>query len=151
MPVRWRTNFIDSGLNFASSSLETLCTYMVQQELQTDVHRKKNHESNKKGNGNGQKQKSAYPLLTNSAHSGKSKRTAGQQGSKDNKRKKLGNDDDCPIHCGSHKWGQCHQNQYGNSFRPLRQTTSTTGTFMKIFKFNLVEINVSNVSFFIFF
>ena len=42
--------------------------------------------------------------------------------------KKLTNDDDCPIHGPSHKWGQCHQNQYGDKFRPRKSgATSHAG------------------------
>ena len=52
MPVRWRTNFINSGLNYALSSIDTLRTYMVQQELQTEAHRKKNREGNKRNSNN---------------------------------------------------------------------------------------------------
>ena len=31
-------------------------------------------------------------------------------------RRKLSNDDDCPLHRPSYIWVQCHQNQYGNNF-----------------------------------
>ena len=41
MPTRWRSNFINSGQNVKSTSLDTLGTYMVQQEMQTDVNQKK--------------------------------------------------------------------------------------------------------------
>lgn len=43
-------------------------------------------------------------------------------------KEKLSNDENCPIHGGTHKWGQCHQNQYGDNFKPCRQTS--TSTFM---------------------
>jgi len=34
MPPRWRTNFINSGQNVITTSLDSLRTYMVQQEIQ---------------------------------------------------------------------------------------------------------------------
>ena len=68
MPVQRRTNFINSGLNFASSSIDTLRTYMVQQELQTDAHRKKNREGNKRNTNNkkGKSNSSTYTPFNNS-------------------------------------------------------------------------------------
>ena len=39
---------------------------------------------------------------------------------KGKKKPKLSNDDDCPIHGPSRKWGQCHQNQYGDNFKPRK-------------------------------
>ena len=123
MPIRWRTNFINSGQSLAETDLDTLRTYMVQQEIQTDAHRKKTRELNKakqqsgKSSNHGTNPKSRF-----------FKRQASQKdnnGNKDKKRK-LDNEDDCPIHGSSHKWGQCHQNQYGNNFKPRR--TSTNGS-----------------------
>ena len=58
MPARWRTNFMNSGQNVNTTPLETLRTYMVQQEVQTDSHRKKVRENNqKKGSGTNRSQK----------------------------------------------------------------------------------------------
>ena len=48
MPVCWRTNFVNSGQYVHQVSLEALQTYMVQQEAQTDAHRKKTRDLNKK-------------------------------------------------------------------------------------------------------
>ena len=48
MPAYWCANFIHSGQNAQQTLIEVLCTYMVQQELQTGVHRKKVGEVNKK-------------------------------------------------------------------------------------------------------
>ena len=48
MPALWRTNFINSGQNIKTTSLDSLRTYMVQQEMQTDAHRKKVRDENKK-------------------------------------------------------------------------------------------------------
>ena len=48
MPTRWRTNFINSGQSLANTSIESLRTYMVQQETQTDAHRRKARDGNKK-------------------------------------------------------------------------------------------------------
>ena len=47
MPMRWCTNFINSGQSLHSSSIKTLKTYMVHQEHQTDAHQKRNKETNK--------------------------------------------------------------------------------------------------------
>ena len=47
MPVRWRTNFINSDQSLQSTTTDLLQTYMVQQEQQTDAHCKKVREQNK--------------------------------------------------------------------------------------------------------
>lgn len=47
MPIRWQTNFINSGQTLLSTTTDLLRTYMVQQEQQTDAHCKKVRESNK--------------------------------------------------------------------------------------------------------
>ena len=41
MPLRWSTNFVNSGQNVQQVSLEALQTYMVQQEAQNDAHQKR--------------------------------------------------------------------------------------------------------------
>ena len=82
---------------------------MVQQESQTDTHRKKVCDTSKK--------QSKTPF--NKGKSGKhNKKYNGNLNSKytnnnndQKKEKKLFNNEDCPIHGGTHKWGQCHQNQ----------------------------------------
>ncbi len=54
MPVRWRTNFINSGQSLSTASIKSIRTYIVQQEQQIDAHRKKVRDTNKK-NGKNQK------------------------------------------------------------------------------------------------
>ena len=90
---------------------------MDQQESQTNTHKKKVSDSNKK----------QTKTLFNKNKQGKHNRCynsnftrkAGE--SKDSKKNwKLSNEDDCPIHGRSHKWGQCHQNQYRENFCPRR-------------------------------
>ena len=44
----WRTNFINSGQHVHQAKLDELRTYMVSQESQTDAHRKKVRDSDKK-------------------------------------------------------------------------------------------------------
>ncbi len=41
MPMKWQTNFINSGQSLHSTTLEALKTYMVYQEQQTDALRTK--------------------------------------------------------------------------------------------------------------
>ena len=48
MPLRWRTNFINSGKSLHKSSLEVIKTYMIHQEHQTDAHRRKTRNANTK-------------------------------------------------------------------------------------------------------
>ena len=50
---------------------------------------------------------------------------------KDRKHRKISNNIDCPIHGNSHKWGQCHQNQYRENFRPRHNNniSSTHSSF----------------------
>ena len=48
MPLRWRTNFINSGQSLHNSTIENVKTYMVHQEHQTDAHWKKTKEVSKK-------------------------------------------------------------------------------------------------------
>ena len=50
MPLRWRTNFINSGQSLHESSLEVIKTYMIHQEHQTDAHRRKTRDANSKNN-----------------------------------------------------------------------------------------------------
>ena len=121
MPLRWRTNFVNSGQNVQQVSLEALRTYMVQQEAQTDAHRKKTRDLNKKN-------QTKPSFHRNSRQSKFTKKSSNPKQDKDDKKqRKLSNDDDCPIHGNSHKWGQCHQNQYGENFRP-RRTPSSNNT-----------------------
>ena len=51
MPNRWRTNFVNSGQSLHTTSLESLKTYVVHQEQQSDAHCRKNKENscNNKG------------------------------------------------------------------------------------------------------
>ena len=113
MPMKWRTNFINSGQSLHSTTLEALKTYMVYQEQQTDaLCWKKSKEGNKKQGQN----KNTFRKTTSSNGNRSSAKT-----SKSKKRKRLSNDNDCPIHGTAHKWGQCHQNQYGDNFRPRHQ------------------------------
>ena len=120
MPVRWRTNFINSGQNLQSTTLDNLRTYMVQQEMQTNAHRQKSRENNKEK----QKGKSNHTSSSRSRHFKRSSNQSKDSNSSKEKKRKLNNDDDCPIHGSSHKWGQCHQNQYGNNFKPKRSSPS---------------------------
>ena len=125
MPIRWRTNFINSGQSLHSSSIESLRTYMVQQENQTDAHRHKARDGNKKI-------QNKQPFKFNRGKKPSSKFNNNHKGqSKDIKKKKLANEDDCPIHGSSHKWGQCHQNQYGENFRPCRTSASSSSSQMQ--------------------
>ena len=48
MPLRWRTNFINSGQSLHKSILEVVKTYMIHQEFQTDTHRRKSRDNNHK-------------------------------------------------------------------------------------------------------
>ena len=105
MPIWWRTNFINSGQSLFSLSIESLQTYMVQQENQTDAHRRKARDGNKKN-------QNKQPFKLNRGKKPLSKFNNNHKDqSKDIKKEKLANEDDCPIHGSSHKWGQCHQNQ----------------------------------------
>ena len=123
MPNRWRTNFINSGQKVHQSSLDDLRTYMMKQESQTDTHCKKVIDSNKKNqnkkpfnkNHKGYKHKRRYNSLNH-----KNGETKDHKNSK-----KLTNDDNYPIHGASHKWGQCHQNQYDDNFR-LKQSSASS-------------------------
>ena len=94
---------------------------MVQQESQTDTHRRKARDSNKKSQG-----KLPFKPSRGKKYSNKYSNNNNQQKCKEHKKKKLTNDNDCSIHGASHKWGQCHQNQYGENFRPRRSTGSST-------------------------
>ena len=122
MPVRWRTNFVNSGQNVQDVSIEVLCPYMVQQEAQMDAHRKKIRETNKKN------QKVPF----NKSKGGKYKKfgkSPYKNNDKDSKKGcKLLNNDAYPIHGGSYKWGQCHQNQYGKNFRPRRSDNQSSSS-----------------------
>ena len=124
MPMKWRTHFINSGQSLHSTTLKNLKTYMVYQEQQTDALRRKKGKETKRpikgcnanfrhsNTNHSTYQSNRNPQASNSSNGNKKKR------------KRLSNDDDCPIHGTTHKWGQCHQNQYGVNFLP-RCTPST--------------------------
>ena len=62
MPTRWRTNFVNSGQTVHTCTIESLRTYMIHQEQQTDLHRlmKAKEKTKTKGsadNTNSRKQK----------------------------------------------------------------------------------------------
>ena len=84
---------------------------MVQQESQTDAHSRKTREGNKKSPG-----KLPFKPSKGKEYSNKYPNNNNQQKGNDPKKKKVTNDEDCPIYGTSHKWGQCHQNQYGRIF-----------------------------------
>ena len=91
---------------------------MVYQEQQTDaLRRKKGKETKRQGQGcNANFRRSNTNQSTNQSNQN-SQASNSSNGNK-KKRKRLSNDDDCPIHGTAHKWGQCHQNQYGDNLRP---------------------------------
>ena len=110
MPVRWRTNFINSGQSLSTASIKALRTYMEQHEQQTGAHRKKVRDINKK-NSKHQRGTKNHSFGSSSSHQSRNKRTfgSGSKGDKKEKKKKrLSNEDDCHIHGGTHTWGQCH-------------------------------------------
>ena len=83
MPTRWRTNFINSGQSLQTTSVETLRTYMVQQELQTDAHSWKSRDANngKKGN--------KVPFSRFNKHNNKGQRKHTSNKSKQTKERKI--------------------------------------------------------------
>ena len=120
MPTQWRTNFINSGQNLHSTLIESLCTYMVQQESQTDVHRRKSRDGNKKT-------QNKQPFKANRGKKPSSKFINNSKGqAKDSKKKKLPMRTTAPIYGSNHKWGQCHQNRYGENFCHRRSSGAST-------------------------
>ena len=108
---------MNSGQTVHTSTIESLRTYMIHQEQQTGLHRLKKTKEKTKG-----KQGGSTDNKNSRKQRGKrSAKNSSNQGSAT--RKRLDNDADCPLHNGSHTWGQCHQNQYGESFRPKRDNT----------------------------
>ena len=118
MPMKWQTNFINSGQSLHSTTLESMKTYMVYQEQSTDaLRRKKGKETKRQGQGrNANFRCSNTNQPTN--QSNRNSQSSNSSNSNKKKRKKFSNDDNCPLHGTAHKWGQCHQNQYGDNFRP---------------------------------
>ena len=123
MPTRWQTNFINSGQSVMATSIEAIRTYMVQQEQQTDAHRKKTRETNRKSQGQGSNSGSRKGFKINKRPNSNANNSGS---SRDKKKRKLSNDDDCPIHGAGHKCGQCYQNQYGDNFRPRRTANASS-------------------------
>ena len=88
-----------------------------------DAHHRKIRDSNKKTQ-NMKPFNKNYKGHKNNRRYNSSNHENGE--TKDHKNsKKLTNDGDCPIHGASHKWGQCHQNQYGNNFGPKWSSASS--------------------------
>ena len=125
MPLHWHINFINNGQSLHNGTTETQKIYMVHQEYQTDAHRRKTKEVNKRNNGEGNKRYNHQHSRNYSASSSKDNRTNNSHTDNNNKkRKRLTNEDDCPIHGAVHKWDQYHQNQYGYNFGPHRTAPS---------------------------
>ena len=98
---RWRTNFINSGQNVQQASLDELQTYMVSQESQTDAHRKKVRDSNKKNQNKKPFNRSYKGYKHNRRYNSSNHKTSENKDHKNSK--KLSNDDDCTIHGAGHK------------------------------------------------
>ncbi len=83
---------------------------------------KKTREDNKKNQKNHAQKTKAYSQSNGQSSSKTAKRTStsNSTATRDTAKrsKKLNNDNDCPIRRPSHKWGQCHQNQYRDNFCP---------------------------------
>ena len=110
MPMKWRTNFINSGQSLHSTTLESLKTYMVYQEQQMGaLRRKKGKETKRQGQGYNTNFRRSN---TNQSSNQLNRNSQSFNSSNNNKKKKkqLSNDEDCPNHGTAHKWGQCHQN-----------------------------------------
>ncbi len=123
MPIRWRTNFVNSGQTIHSSTIESLRTYMLHQEQQTDLHRLKKSKDKSKKQGTSSQQDGS----TNPKRNQKGKRKVNSSQGR-NTRKRVDNEAECPLHGGTHTWGQCYQNQYGENFRPRRDGATTPNT-----------------------
>ena len=103
MPIRWRTNFVNSGQTIHSSTIESLRTYMLNQEQQTDLHRLKKSKDKSKKQGTSSQQDGS----TNPKRNQKGKRK-GNSSQGRNTRKRVDNEAECPLHGGTHTWGQCY-------------------------------------------
>ena len=117
MPNRWCTNFINSRQSLHTSTLKAGKIFMVHQEQQTNTHQCKNKENNRRnGQGRNSTKRFRQNYNTNSLS-----RSSPAQGHSKKKKKRLVNNDDCSIHGPVHKWGQCHQNQYGEILKTCRE------------------------------
>ena len=123
MPTRWRTNFINSGQTLHSSTIESLKIYMIHQEQQTGNHWLKKAKDKNKG-GNVSRNNNNNAESTQGGNQSRNKRRQQRQAGP-NSKKRIDNDAPCPLHGDSHTWGQCHQNQYGENFRPRRDVQSS--------------------------
>ena len=108
--MKWRTNFINSGQSLHRTSIETLKTYMVYQEQQTETQRRKRDKKN------GRKTSQNHNSNRRSRHNSNTHASprSGLSTSNLTQKKRRGN---------ALKWGQCHQNQYCDNFRPRRQSS----------------------------
>ena len=107
MPMKWRTNFINSEQSLHTTTLETLKTYMVYQEQQTDAMRKKKNKDGKRKQDQGRNNSRRSNFNSSLNNSNRNSHPSNSNNNK-KKRKRRTNDDDCPIHGTAHKWGQCH-------------------------------------------
>ncbi|MGH7954665.1 MAG: hypothetical protein ACREOZ_01765, partial [Gloeomargaritales cyanobacterium] len=54
------------------------------------------------------------------------KKSASSGGGIVGKKSRPDNNNDCPIHGSTHKWGQCFDNRYGENYKPAASTSSSS-------------------------
>ena len=98
---------------------------MLHQEQQTDLHylKKTKEKLGQQGTSGQQEGNSKSKKCQRGKRSSKNSATQGSA-----TQKRLDNEADCPLHGGTHTWGQCHQNQDGENFRPRRNGAITANT-----------------------
>ncbi|MGH7974358.1 MAG: hypothetical protein ACREBR_02435, partial [bacterium] len=122
MPLEWQRGFTLAGNKVQNTDLLTLEEYMVEVEGILDdrkvgskkIKDKKSDGSSKTDSNDSQKKKKRQtkPKKTNSS-SGKQRRN------------RLDNAEECPIH-GGHKWGKCFENRFGDNYKPPAASSSSS-------------------------
>ncbi|MGH3053395.1 MAG: hypothetical protein ACRDL7_00270, partial [Gaiellaceae bacterium] len=115
MPIEWQKGFTLAGNKVATTDLIDLEEYMIEVETLNSDRPSGKKEKNQKKEGND------TPSQSESSSSEKKKKGRNKKTKKNNtqsgeKRTRLDNDSECPIH-GRHKWGKCFDNKLGDNYK----------------------------------
>lgn len=98
MPLNWCTNFVNSGQTLHASTMESIKTYKIHQEQQTDGHCQK--KSKEKAKNNGTKNSNNNVEFTTKKNSGNKRCKQKQNSPNYSTYKRIDNDAECPSHMG---------------------------------------------------
>lgn len=124
MPKVWRTNWSNAGKDVATATTMDIIEYFAEQKFLHDAADSPSAPSYRRGKRSNRGQdngqwKNNKKRKGNQQESTTSNQQQQQQGG-------LQPNDPCPLPRHKHTWNQCHQNPYGNDYRPMRAPNPST-------------------------